>query len=241
AHCLFHSLQEIAAEKAGIINPGVPVIVAEQRDEARPVILAKAHDLSAPIIETNSAFCIESAQMMNGFVRAEIQEIATHKHFEVAPHLAGRFQLQNALNAVTTARILQSKAFRVSDDDIEKGISAAVWPGRIEKVHTSPDIYLDGAHNPSAARELAIFLEENLTGRKLILVSAPCATKPSMKLPAFCFHSPRKSFSLSRILLALFPLRSSRQLPATMLRNSKLFRTLHRRCTPHWLTPLRWM
>src|SRR5207248_2192708 len=93
AHCLFHSLQEIAAEKAGIIKPGVPVIVAEQRDEARRVILAKAHDQSAPIIETNSAFCIESAQMMNGFVRTEIQEIATHKHFEVAPHLAGRFHL----------------------------------------------------------------------------------------------------------------------------------------------------
>ena len=59
---LGHSLPEIAAEKAGIIKPGVPVIVAEQRDEARPVILAKAHDLSAPIIETNSAFCIESAR-----------------------------------------------------------------------------------------------------------------------------------------------------------------------------------
>ncbi len=84
--------------------------------------------------------------------------------------MAGRFQLQNALNAVAAARVLQSKGFQIAADVIEHGIATAIWPGRIEKVHSHPDIYLDGAHNPAAARELAVFLEENLRGRKLIII-----------------------------------------------------------------------
>jgi dihydrofolate synthase / folylpolyglutamate synthase len=167
---LGHSLAEIAEEKAGIIKPGSPVVVAEQRDEARQVLLSKAGELDAPVVETNSAFMVESVRMVNGCVRAEAREIATHKRFEIAPQLAGRFQLQNSLNAIAASRVLQSKGFRIGAGDIEKGIAAARWPGRIERVHSSPDIYLDGAHNPSAARELAAFLQENLAGRKLILI-----------------------------------------------------------------------
>ena len=46
----------------------------------------------------------------------------------------------------------------------------AVWPGRLEKLQSDPDVYLDGAHNPSAARELAAFLQQHLAGRKTWLV-----------------------------------------------------------------------
>jgi dihydrofolate synthase/folylpolyglutamate synthase len=167
---LGHSLREIAAEKAGIIKPGVPVIIAEQREEARAVLLAKARELSASAIETSAAFIIESQSMMPGRVRATVKELSSGQGFEIAPQLAGRFQLQNALNALATARVLESRQFRISHAAIELGIAAAVWPGRIEKVHSHPDIYLDGAHNPSAARELAAFLEENFPGRKLIMI-----------------------------------------------------------------------
>jgi dihydrofolate synthase/folylpolyglutamate synthase len=45
-----------------------------------------------------------------------------------------------------------------------------VWPGRLEKLQSHPDVYLDGAHNPGAARELAQFLEQNFAGRKIWLL-----------------------------------------------------------------------
>ncbi|MBV9887688.1 MAG: bifunctional folylpolyglutamate synthase/dihydrofolate synthase, partial [Acidobacteria bacterium] len=45
-----------------------------------------------------------------------------------------------------------------------------VWPGRIEKIQSQPDVYLDGAHNPSAARELTHFIEQNLNGKKIFLL-----------------------------------------------------------------------
>ena len=167
---LGHSLSEIAAEKAGIIKPGVPVAIAEQRQEVRQVLLTRAHELDAPVIETKSVFTIDSLQMVEGCVRATVREIPSGARFNIAPQLAGRFQLENALNALAAARVLHSTGVRISDSDVEIGIASAVWPGRVEKVHSNPDIYLDGAHNPAAARELAAFLAENFPNRKIIMI-----------------------------------------------------------------------
>jgi dihydrofolate synthase/folylpolyglutamate synthase len=167
---LGHSLPEIAGEKAGIIKPGVPVVIAEQREEARAVLVAKAHEQGSRVVETLGTFEIKSQEMADGRVRATLQEIATGTMFDLAPQLPGRFQLQNALNAVAAARLLRSQGAHIDDAAIEMGIAAATWPGRIEKVQSRPHIYLDGAHNPSAARELATFLQENFAGRKLILL-----------------------------------------------------------------------
>jgi len=167
---LGHSLREIAGEKAGIIKPSVPVVVAEQRPEAKEVILGRAKELLSPVIDTSEAFRIEKESIDNGHVRAQVTEVASGWIVELAPSLSGRFQLQNALNAVAAARLLQQRGFRISDESIARGIATTVWPGRIERIQSHPDIYLDGAHNPSAARELAHFVEETLKGRRIYLL-----------------------------------------------------------------------
>jgi dihydrofolate synthase/folylpolyglutamate synthase len=167
---LGHSLREIAFEKAGILKPGVTAIVAGQKLEARKVILARAHEVGSLVVETSSAFRIENESMRDGCVRARVVEAATGTSFEIAPNLPGRFQLQNALNAVAAARLLADRGYKISHDAISEGIAATVWPGRLEKLQSNPDVYFDGAHNPSAARELATFLEENFAGRKIWLI-----------------------------------------------------------------------
>jgi dihydrofolate synthase / folylpolyglutamate synthase len=167
---LGHSLAEIAAEKAGILKNGVPLILARQRREALEVIRARATDLGCPVIETGSAFRIEKEWMENGCSRVVVEETATRWTMELAPRLPGKFQIQNSLNAVAAARYLQNRGYGISDHAMVQGIAEAVWPGRLEKLQSEPDVYLDGAHNPSAARELAAFLEQNLAGRKIWLV-----------------------------------------------------------------------
>jgi len=207
---LGHSLSDIAAEKAGIIKPGVPVVIAGQREEVRQVILSKAHQVDAPVIETDSTFAVESQQMVEGRVRAAAREISSGAQFKIAPQLAGRFQLQNALNALASARVLKSTGVRISDSAIENGIAAAVWPGRIEKVHSHPDIYLDGAHNPSAARELAHFLEENFPNRKIIMIFGALRDKAVDEIAGILFPlageviftEPHTSRSVSAFQLA---------------------------------------
>jgi dihydrofolate synthase/folylpolyglutamate synthase len=175
---LGHSLSEIAAEKAGILKPGVPVVVAAQHSEAREVILMRAKELSCPVFETNVDYRIReitpatspSPSLLAGCVAANITDQASSWSLDIAPSLPGHFQVQNALNAVAAARFLAARGFPIIDDAIRSGIAQTVWPGRLERLQSHPDVYLDGAHNPAAARELATFLQENFAGRKIWLI-----------------------------------------------------------------------
>lgn len=174
---LGHSLREIAGEKAGIIKFGVPVVSAPQFPEAQEILQARAAANHCPFLETTAAFQIDQESMHAGCVRARVTEVATGRSFSIALQLPGRFQLQNALNALAAARLLEEKQFRLSNENIERGIAEAQWPGRLEKLQSRPDLYLDGAHNPGAARELARFLEENLHTRRVILIYAAMRDK----------------------------------------------------------------
>jgi dihydrofolate synthase / folylpolyglutamate synthase len=167
---LGHSLREISGEKAGILKERVPAVFAPQLDEAREVLLARAKELQCPVVEILEAFTVEKERLEDGCVRATVFEGASGARFEMAPRLAGRFQLQNALNALACSRVLQGKNYRIQDTNIVDGISETRWPGRIERLQNNPDVYVDGAHNPGAARELAKFLEENFRGRRIYLL-----------------------------------------------------------------------
>jgi dihydrofolate synthase/folylpolyglutamate synthase len=168
---LGHALREIAAEKAGILKPGVAVVIAMgQRPEAHAVILDRAEELQCPVIDTSAVYRIDRMGMEAGCVRAAVTEVTSGWRAELTPRLPGRFQLENALNAVAGARHLAKNGLHIADSAIVQGIAEAQWPGRIEKLRSSPDIYLDGAHNPSAARELAAFLQENFAGKTIRLL-----------------------------------------------------------------------
>jgi dihydrofolate synthase / folylpolyglutamate synthase len=207
---LGHSLPEIAGEKAGILKSAVPVVLAEQRPDARKVVVARAAKLGCPVIETATAFRIDGETMEGGCVRARATEIASDWSIEVAPRLPGRFQLQNALSAVAAARLLQQRGFRISDESIAQGIAATVWPGRIEKLQSQPDVYLDGAHNPSAARELVAFWEQNFAERRIFLLYGALRDKAVDEIAGqlfpraaeVIFTEPRTSRAISAAQLA---------------------------------------
>ena len=207
---LGHSLREIAAEKAGILKPAVPVVFAEQHPEAREVILARAKDLQCPVIEPARLFHVDAEFLQGGLMRARVTETASGTVFELAPSLPGRFQLQNALSALAAARFLQSRGFRITGDAMTQGIASTVWPGRLEKLQSHPDIYLDGAHNPSAARELAAFLEQNFAGRRIWLIYAALRDKAVDEVAGILFPraeeviftAPRTSRAISAAQLA---------------------------------------
>jgi len=189
---LGHSLREIAGEKAGIIKQGVPVVSAPQLPESYKVLQARAAECHGPLMQTSDAFRVDQERMEGGCVRASVTEPATGAQFSLALQLPGRFQLQNALNAIAAARLLQEKQFRISNQDIESGIAQAQWPGRLEKLQSQPDLYLDGAHNPSAARELARFLEENFASRRVILIYGAMRDKAVDEVTGLLFPLSRE-------------------------------------------------
>jgi dihydrofolate synthase / folylpolyglutamate synthase len=154
------------------------LILAAQSEEARARILERAAEMSAPVVETAAEFRLEEEKPTQRHrehgegrrLRARVTELATGWSCEVAPQLPGRFQLQNALSAVAAARVLAGRGYKIGDEAIERGIAEAEWPGRLEKLQSGPDVYLDGAHNPGAARELAAFWEKHFAGRRIWLV-----------------------------------------------------------------------
>lgn len=207
---LGHSLREIAGEKAGILKPGVSLVLAEQHVEARETVLARAEKLHCPVIETADAYRVDQEFLEDGCFRARTTEIATGWSAEIAPRLRGRFQMQNALSAVAAARVLCERRFQIKDEAISQGVVAAEWPGRIEKLQSRPDVYLDGAHNPSAARELAAFWEQNFAGRKIWLICGALRDKAVDEFAGalfplaaeVIFTEPRTSRAISAAQLA---------------------------------------
>lgn len=201
---LGHSLAEIAAEKAGILKRRVPLILAEQRPEALQVIRARTEELDCPIIELGAAFQIEKEWTENGCSRAVVIEKTSGWSLELAPRLPGKFQIQNCLTAAAAARCLQNRGYRVSNDAISLGIAKTVWPGRLEKLQTNPDVYLDGAHNPSAARELADFWVQNFAGRRIRLVFGALRDKAVDEISGILFpHAAEVIFTQPRTTRAI--------------------------------------
>jgi dihydrofolate synthase / folylpolyglutamate synthase len=207
---LGHSLKEIAYEKAGILKPSVPLVLAEQRPETREVILARAQELSCPVFEPAQLFRVDRQSSEGGFFRARVAEISSGELFEMAPSLPGRFQLENALSAVAAVQLLRARGFLISNEAISKGIANTVWPGRLEKLQTNPDVYLDGAHNPGAAREVALFLEQNFAGRKIWMLYGALRDKAVDEVAGqlfphaaeVLFTEPRTSRAISAVRLA---------------------------------------
>ncbi len=201
---LGHSLAEIAGEKAGIIRAGVPLVLAEQGPEARDVILKRAAELGAAVHESEKEYVAEVVSFVDGCVRADVVDVKGGARFRIAPNLRGRFQLDNAMNAIAVAEMLRVRGGKITDAAIEQGITKAVWPGRIEKLQSGPDVYLDGAHNPSAARELANFLSENFEGRRVTLLFAAMRDKAVDEIAGILFpHASEVIFTQPKIARAI--------------------------------------
>ncbi|HJY87788.1 MAG TPA: folylpolyglutamate synthase/dihydrofolate synthase family protein [Candidatus Acidoferrales bacterium] len=168
---LGHSIEQIAAEKAGIIKPGGWVVSAAEHPAARAVIAHRAAELDARLVETNAAYRVEGLRAAaGGYYRAAIASAHSSRRIELELPLAGRFQVRNALAALAAARLLAERGFPLDDLAIARGIRSVRWPGRLERVSEHPDVYLDGTHNPSGARELLAFWDEHLRGRPIHLV-----------------------------------------------------------------------
>jgi dihydrofolate synthase/folylpolyglutamate synthase len=150
---LGETLASIAAEKAGIIKPGIPVITGTEGDDALRVITETARRQNAPLT-------ILSREEMHQPPLNTIQ----------LP-LLGQHQWMNAAVAVATARGLASQV-PVNDDAIRAGLSRVHWAGRLQLVRrpSGQQILLDGAHNVGGAGILAAAVKEYFPSAKLTLV-----------------------------------------------------------------------
>ena len=148
-HCriLGNKLSEIAAHKAGIIKPGAPVICIEQKEDAMEPIRAAAKAADTPLYEVHRD---EVRQIFSD----KRESIVFFREFEnLHLKMLGSCQPENAALAVQAASVL-SRSYPIEKKHIYDGIEKTRWGGRFELHSGSPDIILDGAHNPDGIRRL---------------------------------------------------------------------------------------
>lgn len=188
---LGHSIEEIAAEKAGIIKPGARVVSAAEHLIARVVIRRRCAEQSAFLVEIENAFFLEDVTACDGAFSFTAISYDSGVRIPIALKLAGRFQVRNALTALAAARMLAERGAPIDDEAIARGFASATWPGRLERISDRPEIYVDGTHNPAGAREIAVFWEQFLAGRNIFLIYGAMRDKAVDEIAGLLF--PRAS------------------------------------------------
>jgi dihydrofolate synthase/folylpolyglutamate synthase len=184
---LGHSIEQIAGEKAGILKPGVPVLSAARHPVARDIVAWRAAEVGAPLVDVETEYQAEETTPHDLGRYSFVAKGPENFSLRVLPSLRGSFQAQNALVAVATARELGRRNWRISEQAIADGIGAADWPGRMELALRNPLVFLDGAHNPAGAREVAKFWRDHLAGRRIHLVYGTLRDKAVEELAEVLF------------------------------------------------------
>ena len=174
------TLAAIAGEKAGIIKAGRPVVCGATPDEAREVIRARAGELSAPWIDAAESVGVRRVSQTLAGQKVAI-ESAERNYGTVTLPLLGKHQLENCATAVVALEALAScSPLKLPAEVINRGVSAAIWPGRLQVLSQDPPVILDGAHNPDGARTLAVALRELVRKKPVALVWGMCDDKDAL-------------------------------------------------------------
>jgi dihydrofolate synthase/folylpolyglutamate synthase len=174
---LGHTLASIAREKAGIIKPGVPVVCGVTEPEAQQVIAEVAREHGCRLIQLGAdfRFSYEPPQSIepHGAINFEYDVPGQVFHLKEAPlAMRGPHQAANAAVALAVIAELRHQGWCVSGDAMQRGLSQAVLPGRVEILAGQPVVVLDSAHNPASARALVEALAElPRSGRRTLVLS----------------------------------------------------------------------
>ncbi len=150
-------LASIAAEKAGIIKPGGPLVVAPQQPEAAQVIEARAAELGAPLVKVGREVTFHwQAELVEGRPAGRVTVETPRARYEAMElALPGRSQAINASCAVAACEILLEGMGRPLDEAaLRQALRSVVWEGRMQTFPGQPTVILDGAHNAASLRQL---------------------------------------------------------------------------------------
>src|SRR5262249_36636459 len=157
------TLAEIAAEKAGIIKTGVPIVVGAVPADPAQVIRGIAHERKAPLIWAHEGVTVEALAPSPTRPGQAIRLQTPRTNYGVIDlRLEGRHQIDNAVVAIRTLECLDEAGFDVPRAAISEGLATVEWRGRLERVRLSDgrSLLIDAAHNPAGAKALAAFLAE---------------------------------------------------------------------------------
>lgn len=165
------TLEQITAEKAGIVKEGGDVVLGDPTPEVRTVTEAVCRQKGARLLLSDPVEAKVLDRSLNG------QRFSWRQYPELCLALLGDHQLQNGCTALMTLEVLKGKGWRIPDEAVLEGFRTVRWPGRFECVSRSPTVILDGGHNPQCAQAIAAALQTYFPGKKCTFLTGVMADK----------------------------------------------------------------
>jgi dihydrofolate synthase/folylpolyglutamate synthase len=155
---LGNTLPEIAFEKAGIIKPGVPVVIGEYLPETKAVFLKKAAACNAPIYFVQDEYNIQTCSLVENQLECVVRNTVQNVYERFFLDLNGLYQTKNLCTVLSAEGILMQQGFNISNET-EKYALAHVKEltglyGRWDVIATKPAIVLDVAHNEDGIKQI---------------------------------------------------------------------------------------
>ncbi len=135
------TIEKIAAEKAGIIKEGCPVLVGAVEASVLDVIAGRAEECHAPLFEVEYDGIRDETFSLDGtsfLLDGEAYKLS----------LLGAYQVRNAAAVLSAVKALRSRDVDIPETAVKRGLEKAAWRARFELIHKNPTVVYDGAHNP---------------------------------------------------------------------------------------------
>lgn len=184
------TIEKIAAEKAGIIKEGIPVVAIDEENGAFSVIERTAKEKNAPVygLKSQELTILKKCENTIDFsINSRYYKISNLKVKSYAS-----YQVQNAALAVLAVKVLLPE---VSQDVIREGIVKMYWPGRMEEI--AENVYVDGAHNPGAVHQIYNSLTDS--DKEWLLLFAVCSDKDYSEMIRVLGRLPWKRIYITKI------------------------------------------
>lgn len=171
-------LASIAENKAGIIKTGATAVIGPQQPEAMEVLLRRAALVDATVARYGTEFEVAERRGAVGGQLITLQGLSG-RYEDIFLPLYGQHQARNAAVALAAVEAFfgAGRDRSLDAEVVRDGFAAAISPGRMERVRTSPVIFVDAAHNPHGATALAAALAEDFSFTRLVGVLAVMADK----------------------------------------------------------------
>lgn len=225
---LGNSLEEIAAEKAGIIKEGVPVVIGERKKETDPVFLDQSIKKNSPIAFAEDQYNLISQEWKNNHtiitVKKEGQGV---RSFEL--DLPGVYQQKNLLTVLNALDILQKDGYQITDAAIHEGLKnvrqLTGLMGRWEILRERPMVILEVAHNKDGMEQMLQHLKL-LSFGKLHMVIGMVKDKDAAQVLSLLPRDARYYFTQAQIPRAL-PAKELKEKAANFSLTGKVYRDVN--------------
>jgi dihydrofolate synthase/folylpolyglutamate synthase len=164
------TVPKIAAEKAGIIKAGVPVVVGRQSQDAMAVIAHRAGEAGSPIIDAMTSTRLIGEPALVGD-RQRVTIVSRRAGYDIDLPLLGLHQVDNARTAIAALEWLAEAGLELRREAIERGLSNTSWPARFQVLSSAgPAVVVDGAHNADSADALRSTFEFRFPNRARVFL-----------------------------------------------------------------------